>query len=316
MRQPLLGKVEQQVTVAQAEMAKALRIGDQQLRKVQVAGFHRVRAQLLPDFFIGQRHGSDFLLPQPGSQVGADFGVREAILDVRHQVTQLAAAIVGTPLHAAGLHRHFGDDRVSVDFDMLMEVFEKDGVTVEEGDFFLFHTGWDDMILSMNGDPDADKLHNSGAVLNGFDDRLLEWITDSGVVALISDNMAIEDPSGYGDTQGGCSRLPIHRHCLFRLGVHLGEIWYLSELAEDEDLTRYASQVGIDEGLLQTCLASGRARSAVDADLAAAQSVGVTGTPAFIVNGILLSGLQSEEAFDRLIQAELARRQEAGPARN
>lgn len=129
-------------------------------------------------------------------------------------------------------HRHFGNERVAVNYDLLMEVFEKDEIVVEEGDFFLFHTGWDDMILSMGGRPDAEKLHASGAVLDGFDDRVLQWITDSGVVALISDNMAIENPHGYGDTQGGCSRLPIHRHCLFRLGVHLGEIWYLSELAE------------------------------------------------------------------------------------
>lgn len=129
-------------------------------------------------------------------------------------------------------HRHFGDERVAVNHAMLMDVLDKDGISVETGDFFLFHTGWDDMILSMGGDPDAEKLHSSCAVLDGFDDKLLQWITDSGVVALISDNMAIEDPHGYGETQGGCSRLPIHRHCLFRLGVHLGEIWYLSELAD------------------------------------------------------------------------------------
>ena len=129
-------------------------------------------------------------------------------------------------------HRHFGDERVAVNYDMLMDVFEKDGITVEEGDFFLFHTGWDDMILAMDGKPDGEKLHASGAVLDGFDQRILDWITSSGVVALISDNMAIEDAHGYGETQGGCSRLPIHRHCLFRLGVHLGEIWYLSELAK------------------------------------------------------------------------------------
>ncbi len=132
----------------------------------------------------------------------------------------------------ADFHRHFGDARVAVDYDMLMEVLETDGIAIEEGDFFLFHTGWDDMILAMGGAPDAEKLHASGAVLDGFDDRILQWISDSGVVALISDNMAIEDSHGYGETRGGCSRLPIHRHCLFRLGVHLGEIWYLSELAQ------------------------------------------------------------------------------------
>jgi kynurenine formamidase len=129
------------------------------------------------------------------------------------------------------LHRHFGDERVAVSFDLLMDVFKKDDIVVEEGDFFLFHTGWDNMLFEMAGDPDAKKLHNSGAVLDGFDDRMLQWITDSGVVALISDNMAVEAPDGYGESHGGCTRLPIHRHCLFRLGVHLGEIWHLAELA-------------------------------------------------------------------------------------
>ena len=126
---------------------------------------------------------------------------------------------------------HVGHARTPIGYDQLMQIFDKDGVEVEEGDFFLFHTGWDDMILSMGGDPDAEKLHASGAVLDGYDDKLLQWITDSGVVALISDNMGVEDSLGYGETQGGCSRLPIHRHCLFRLGCHLGELWYLSELA-------------------------------------------------------------------------------------
>ncbi len=129
------------------------------------------------------------------------------------------------------LHAHFGEERVAVGYDRLMEVMEKDGVVVEEGDMFCFHTGWDDMILAMGGDPDAEKLHASCAVLDGFDDKLLQWITDSGLAVIVSDNMGIEDVHSSGSTQGGHARLPLHRHCLFRLGVHLGEIWYLSELA-------------------------------------------------------------------------------------
>ncbi len=45
--------------------------------------------------------------------------------------------------------------------------------------------------------------------------------------------MGVEDPIGLGETQDGPSRLPLHRHCLFRLGVHLGELWYLSALAAE-----------------------------------------------------------------------------------
>jgi kynurenine formamidase len=131
------------------------------------------------------------------------------------------------------LHAHFGNDRVAVDYDALMEVFDKDGVVVEEGDIFLMHTGWDDMILSMGGEPDAALLHASCAVLDGYDDRLLDWITDSGLAIIATDNMAVEDSSGTGGTRGGQSRLPLHRHCLFRLGIHLGEMWYLSELSAE-----------------------------------------------------------------------------------
>ena len=126
---------------------------------------------------------------------------------------------------------HVGTGRTVVGYDKLMAMLDADKIEVGTGDFFLFHTGWDDMILQMDGNPDAEKLHSSGAVLDGFDDKLLQWISDSGVVALISDNMAVESSHGFGETQGGCSRLPLHRHCLFRLGVHLGELWHLSELA-------------------------------------------------------------------------------------
>lgn len=131
------------------------------------------------------------------------------------------------------LHAHFGNERAVVDHAALMEVFDKDGIVVEQGDMFLMHTGWDDLILSMDGEPDAALLHASCAVLDGYDDRLLDWITESGLSVIATDNMAVEDSQGTGDTRGGRSRLPLHRHCLFRLGIHLGELWYLSEVAAE-----------------------------------------------------------------------------------
>ena len=129
------------------------------------------------------------------------------------------------------LHAHFGTDRVVVDHALLMRVMNDDGVEVEPGDMFLFHTGWDDLIVSMDGEPDAKRLHASCAVLDGFDERLLDWITDSGLSIIATDNMAVEENAGVAETRDGRARLPLHRHCLFRLGVHLGELWYLSELA-------------------------------------------------------------------------------------
>jgi protein-disulfide isomerase len=45
----------------------------------------------------------------------------------------------------------------------------------------------------------------------------------------------------------------------------------------------------------------------VQADLEAGSALGVTGTPAFFVNGINLSGARPVEDFVRVIEGELAR---------
>jgi hypothetical protein len=81
----------------------------------------------------------------------------------------------------------------------------------------------------MNRQPD-ERLKASCAALNGRDDRLLNWITASGLSALIADNFAVEalPPNPPVDC---CTGMPLHRHCLFKLGVHLGELWHLTPLA-------------------------------------------------------------------------------------
>jgi kynurenine formamidase len=173
-------------------------------------------------YYNGFRAGEEVLGPEHAEGMGARAlsvaGMAKACMQGRGVMLDMVA--------------HVGTGRTVVGYDALMRMLDADKIVVEEGDFFLFHTGWDDMILKMNGKPDAKKLHANGAVLDGYDPKLLQWVTDSGVVALISDNMAVEDSQGYGETQGGCSRLPLHRHCLFRLGVHLGELWELSALAK------------------------------------------------------------------------------------
>ncbi|MFN2427861.1 MAG: DsbA family protein [Candidatus Binatia bacterium] len=45
----------------------------------------------------------------------------------------------------------------------------------------------------------------------------------------------------------------------------------------------------------------------VDEDMAAGSEVGVSGTPAFFVNGRMLSGAQPLDRFKAIIDAELAK---------
>ncbi|MEL3891379.1 cyclase family protein [Ferrovibrio sp. MS7] len=124
-----------------------------------------------------------------------------------------------------------GLPRTWVGYDIMMRAIEAQNVMVESGDMLCLYTGFGDTLLSMQAKPDRQRLENSNAVIDGRDARLLNWITDSGIAALIADNYAVEGlPSKEGGEESHAA-LPLHEHCLFKLGVPLGEIWYLSELA-------------------------------------------------------------------------------------
>jgi len=130
------------------------------------------------------------------------------------------------------LHRHLGDERTVVDFRMLSEIMQQDGVVVEEGDMVCLHTGFAGKIVEMAGDPDPEVLQTACPALDGGDPELQDWVRDSGLSVLIADNYAVENVPGV-DRRNGPKRvlMPLHELCLFKLGVHLGEIWYLTELA-------------------------------------------------------------------------------------
>ncbi|MCC7275947.1 MAG: cyclase family protein [Alphaproteobacteria bacterium] len=127
---------------------------------------------------------------------------------------------------------HCGWGRTVVGYDRLMRAMEADEVEVEPGDMVCLRTGFADLLLQMRKKPDVDRLNNSCAALDGRDERLLQWITDSGLVILASDNYAVEQQPALDTDEDPCCSLPLHAHCLFKLGVHLGEMWLLSPLAD------------------------------------------------------------------------------------
>lgn len=75
----------------------------------------------------------------------------------------------------------------------------------------------------------------------------------------------------------------------------------------DEDLSRYAQEAGLDGEAFTQCFEENRFASQVNADVDEGREAGVSGTPAFFVNGILLSGAKPAEDFYRVIEAELER---------
>jgi len=76
--------------------------------------------------------------------------------------------------------------------------------------------------------------------------------------------------------------------------------------ATPEDLKSYAHDVGLDLARFDQCLSAGKYAAAVDQDIDEGKGVGVAGTPAFYINGRLLTGAQPLENFVKLIEEELA----------
>ncbi len=73
-----------------------------------------------------------------------------------------------------------------------------------------------------------------------------------------------------------------------------------------EALKGYAKAAGADEAKFTACLDGGGKKTMVDGDMEAGKKAGVNGTPAFFINGILISGAQPFAEFERVINAELA----------
>jgi len=126
----------------------------------------------------------------------------------------------------------YGAERQWIGYDELMLTIDAQKVEVKTGDFLLLNTGYDEAILESGPQIDMHRLERTGAVLRGADEKLLRWIDDSGIVAICSDNLAIEGFDFNAMPPEGQSLLPLHELCLFKLGIYLGELWQVHELAD------------------------------------------------------------------------------------
>jgi protein-disulfide isomerase len=77
----------------------------------------------------------------------------------------------------------------------------------------------------------------------------------------------------------------------------------------DADLKQDAAELGMDAAKFNACVDSHKYAAKVDTDLRAGQEVGVDGTPAFFINGRLISGAQPYEVFKKIIDDELQLKQ-------
>ena len=97
-----------------------------------------------------------------------------------------------------------------------------------------------------------------------------------------------------------------------RCALEQGKFWeyhdqlFKSSSLDKEALTGYARNANLDAAKFDACLTSGKYKAEIDKDLQDGQRAGVTGTPAFFINGIPTSGAQQQDAFSKIIEDELA----------
>ena len=105
-----------------------------------------------------------------------------------------------------------------------------DNIVVEPGDMVLLHTGFATKVLEWNREPDPVEIHRMCTWLDARDPAILEWITDSQISALVADNYAVEGMVGR-EREREAFVAPDPPPLPVPLGVPLGEMWYLHELA-------------------------------------------------------------------------------------
>src|SRR4051812_14166878 len=181
-------------------------------------------------FYNGFRAGED-VRPAPESKAGEPWARYEGTQARALGIENLAEHGVQGRAVMIDLHHHLGRERRPVDYDLLMQILKKDNVTIERGDLVCLYTGFADVILELKKNPDPKLLNNTCSGLEGRDDKLLKWISDSGLACLLADNYAVElIPTSLTKPKPHAS-MPLHEHCIFKNGIHLGEMWYFTEPA-------------------------------------------------------------------------------------
>lgn len=98
-----------------------------------------------------------------------------------------------------------------------------------------------------------------------------------------------------------------------RCATEQGKFWEYHDLLfsnpgklDNAALDEYARSLQLDKELFESCLSSGKFKAGVEDDLQAGLKAGVSGTPAFFINGTLVTGAQPAAVFEKAIEQELA----------
>ena len=74
---------------------------------------------------------------------------------------------------------------------------------------------------------------------------------------------------------------------------------------EKANVLKFASDLHLDMKSFEECTNDSSILSEIQDDISEGQELGVNGTPAFFINGIMIEGAQPLSAFEKIIDQEL-----------
>ena len=134
--------------------------------------------------------------------------------------------------------------------------------------------------------------------------KIRQNYVDTGKVRFAYKNMAVQGAESSRAAEAGECAAEQDNFWGFHDIAFADLVMVRSEL-NNETLIAMAEKLKLDTDAFKTCLESGRYRNKVSQDTLSVQSLGVRGTPSFLINDVFFTGAQPYEAFEQVIDEQL-----------
>ena len=135
--------------------------------------------------------------------------------------------------------------------------------------------------------------------------RIREEYVDTGKVRFAYKNYAILGPDSAIAAEASECAADQSAFWDFHDAVYADQLANRTPLNVD-NLSQLAASLNLDTDAFRECLESGRYRNQIQQDAVSIQSLGIRGTPAFLIGGMFVSGAQPFEVFQQIIEEQLA----------
>lgn len=135
---------------------------------------------------------------------------------------------------------------------------------------------------------------------------LIEQYVEDGILRIEWRDFPYLGPESTTAAQGGRAAAAQHSFWAFQEEMYANQLPPNSGNLDANYLAGIAEKLGLDVEQFRLDMRSQATEQAITEDFAEGQAVGVTGTPAFIINGVPVIGAQPTEVFEQAIEQAAA----------